>query len=90
MLMLHLDYNRISPKSQTTELGEWVKFECFTITPTRWTFNDGNLPTNAMILDNRFLYIRDITVSNKGYYECEGSIKGDDVFYSVGILKVKG
>ena len=42
-----------------------------------------------MILDNS-LHIRNTTVSNKGYYECEGSIKGDDVFYSVGILKVKG
>ena len=55
-----------------------------------WTFNDKNLPTNAIILDNEFLYIYNTTVSNKGYYECEGSIKGDDVFYSIGILKVKG
>ena len=68
-----------------------LEFMCLTHTQSVWRFNDKlYLPKNAHIEDRRTLKIIGINVTNKGYYECEGTSLDYEHFWAEGIVKVKG
>ena len=81
---------RITPYINSVQIGMNATFECITNTTANWSFNDGDIPANAKIIDSVTLLIQDIKSENKGYYECEGKTSNNKTFFSDGILKILG
>ena len=71
------------------EVGTSVFFVCDTVTPAKWTFEGNNLSKNAIVQEENFLKIQNAGICNIGYYECEGSATGEDLFYDVGLLQLR-
>ena len=84
----------LSPQSKTATIGQNVKFACYTIFHSIWTFNEGPLPQNVVTYrDNEtlinYLLISDAQLYNTGIYIC--TYEKDNVIYKgEGVLQVVG
>lgn len=68
-----------------------IRYICTSKSTPVW-FRDENddLPKNAVINNHlNLLLIDQVTVSDKGYYECQGTTYNDETFYSRVSLTVR-
>lgn len=71
----YLDNRRINPSKALAVPGRTIMITCHTRTQAAWLYNEGVLPNNAKILNVRVLAIEGVKISNRGYYECQGTSK---------------
>jgi len=93
--IINTDNSKITPNKKIVQIGQDVRFHCFSYGMANWNFSEGPLPDNTLI-DGNSLFINDADKSNAGMYECHGKERnqywgGDQVqFYSRGTLTVIG
>ena len=74
---------------QVVAIKRNVLFLCATTTPAKWMLNDGPLPKNAFVVDQK-ITLQSIDRNNSGIYECKGTTERGETFYAEGKLKIKG
>ena len=82
--------SRIYPSIHIAEISQTHSFTCESTTTSKWTFNDGNLPPNVKKFNRTTITIFEITPTNRGYYECQGTTESIQYFYAKALLKVVG
>ena len=76
------------PQILTINDGETASFTCISHVKPVWTFEDGPIPLNfktSTSLMNNLTYIvtiHDVSITNGGYYECEGTDNKGFLFLS--------
>ena len=84
-----LDPKRVFPPEASISPGNPLLIKCDSHHIPRWTFNDGNLPTNAHV-DEGALSFKKVDIANQGLYECQGTLPQGTFFYAESFLKVLG
>ena len=95
--LIDIDYkDKVHPKCQSVAVGETVRFVCFSTVPVLWSFNDGELPSNAIIQELKqrsvvnTLILYDVSPYNTGAYHCSGKDENLISFEEFGYLQVDG
>ncbi len=92
-LPLDEDSLAIYPRSIYTEENTTVTFQCFSVEPVIWKFNEKDLPENVqeyrLFKAGKYsIQINGVKMHNSGNYECQGkNLKKH--YYSIGQLIVK-
>ena len=81
----YADNSRIHPPLQYVKIGSNARFTCDALSPLRWSFNKGSLPTNAASKKSS-LYITNVKTKNEGNYECRGRTRNGSFFGAIGKL----
>ena len=61
---------KINPVENFYDLGTEVTIQCKSKFLTKWRFNGKTLPDH--LTTNNILHIKNVSVSDRGSYECEG------------------
>jgi len=84
-LHISLENSKILPYpiAMVTE-GEDLLLHCSSLGPVIWTFNEGNLPNNALVesFNSQMLKIERSSEANSGSYECKGRKERNEMFYA--------
>jgi len=84
--MPEYDNSRVLPSSIKTDVGNDVRFDCYSDIDVTWEREDSPLPKKASVLFNSLVF-KKTTGSDSGTYICHGSI-GNVPFLSKAFLKV--
>ena len=84
------DTERIQPNSLNVNEGDNAEFVCISAYETAWLFNEGELPSNAIIKNNIVLILSKVQKNNEGRYECQGTTSTGHIFYAIGSLIIHG
>lgn len=71
-------------------IGGPAMFSCFSAGKASWTHEGRGLPENAVIIDDRVLFLKDVQLENAGIYTCEGTSRYDVSFTAKSDLTVYG
>lgn len=66
-----------------------INIKCFSVSPAKWTFNNGVIPHNAEMKDNSLLRIIRTVKKNGGEYECQGTNEIGETFFTTSVLYVQ-
>ena len=65
-----------------------MSIECSSYSVVFWYFNDGEIPTNAQQMGDKYLVVENISKENEGNYECEGTNEKKEKFLAKVTLSV--
>ena len=83
-----LDPIRIYPKIRFAKEEGDTNFICESYGETTWSFNDSNLPSNAIAKGSQYLMISGVRILNEGDYECHGYNAKMEPFHATAFLHI--
>ena len=89
-MCFYADQSNLLISNSHPKEGEDVKFTCDSTSHPTWVFNEQALPSNTEIKEFNVLYLKSVTRSNQGYFECMGINEDGDTFFARHLLKVIG
>jgi len=79
-----IDEEKIYPNEKLYRAGTKLLIKCLSSNYTNWTLNGNSLPARTVIQHNA-IYIKDMTLKDRGIYQCIGINEDGVEFWAVSI-----